>query len=225
MNPTVRSQLPALMLCAFAGCASPPPIPYQDVSIPPLDKTSSANLGEALLMQATGYYTDVLHLDNLNGKFATISAGDYCRLPGRDDYFSFNDRAVVYINFVGGERGYGNTVTYDAKSNEVCLHDVWSGCFDTSFGRIDRETNALCSDPNAYQQVIEYNGKSGTVLNFTYREFNGKFMRAPFTTSFTMDEADGDVVNYKGASLKVIKATNQTIEYVVLKNFNAARSQ
>ena len=50
-------------------------------------------------------------------------------------------------------------------------------------------------------------------------------MRTPFTTNFTMDTTAGDVVTYKGAQLKVIQATNQTIRYQVLKNFNNARLQ
>ena len=214
---------PAFLLLLLTGCASGPRIPFEDVSLPPLNQQSSAHLGERLLMQAQGFYTDIVHVDNLVGKFAHISAGDYCRYPDSDKYFSFDQQAIRYINFVGGTRSWGNTLTYKAKTNEVCLNDIWSGCFDTSYGRITHEKDALCADPNAYQQLIEYNGKAGNILNFTYREFWGNRMRQPFTTNFTMDESDGDTVSYKGATLKVIHATNQQIDYVILSNFNNAR--
>lgn len=215
--------LPAFLLLLHAGCASAPVIPYEDVSIPGLNKQNTAHLGERLLIQARGFYTDIVHVDELQGKFAHISAGDYCRYPDSDEYFNFDHRAIRYINFVGGTRSYGNTLEYKPKSNEVCLDDIWSGCFDTSFGRITYEKDALCADPDAYQQVIEYNGKAGHILNFTYREFFGHRMRSPFTTNFTMDESDGDTISYKGATLKVIDATNQKIDYIVLSNFNNAR--
>lgn len=126
----------------------------------------------------------------------------------------------MYTNFLGGVRSYGNTLTYKQETNEVCLDDIWTGCFDSSFGSIAYEQNALCSDPNSFQQVIEYNGKAGDILNFTYREFYQSRMNSAFTTDFIMDQKDGDTITYKGAVLKVSKATNQQIDYVVLRNFN-----
>lgn len=215
------SYLPALILVFLAGCASGPRIPFEDVSIPELNRQSTAHLGDRLLIQARGFHTDVVHVATLQGKFAEISAGDYCRDPDSDTYFSFDQRAIRYINFVGGTRGYGNTLEYRVKTNEVCLSDMWSGCFDSSFGRIAHEKDALCADPDAYQQVIEYNGKEGHILNFTYREFLGNRMRSAFTTNFKMDESDGDTIAYKGATLRVIHATNQKIDYIILSNFNS----
>lgn len=216
--------LPALLLVLLAGCASTAGIAYRDISIPDLNRQSTARLGDTLLIQARGFYTDVVRVeDDLQGKFAHISAGDYCRYPDSDEYFSFDREAIRYINFLGGTRGYGNKLQFKATTNEVCLDDMWSGCFDSSFGRIALQKNTLCADPDAYQQIIEYNGKEGHILNFTYREFVGNRMRSPFTTNFKMDQSDGDTISYKGSILKVINATNQKIDYVVLRNFNAAR--
>jgi hypothetical protein len=218
------SYFPAFFLVLLAGCASTPVIPYEDISIPDLNQRSSARLGDSLLLQARGFYTDVVRVhDDLTGKFARIRAGDYCRYPGSDEYFSFDHQAIRYVTLVGGTRGYDNALTFKAATNEVCLDDMWSGCFDSSFGRIAHHKSALCADPDAYQQIIEYNGKEGQVLNFTYREFVGNRMRSPFTTNFKMDQSGGDTISYKGATLKVIDATNQKIDYIVLKNFNAAR--
>ena len=214
------------LVAVLAGCASGSRIPYKDVSIPGLNRPSTALLGDRLLTQARGFHTDVVHVANaLEGKFAEISAGDYCRYPDSDRYFSFDNRAIRYINFLGGTRAYGDTLEYKAQTNEVCLNDIRSGCFDSSFGRITHEKKALCADPDAYQQVIEYNGREGHILNFTYREFMGNRMRSPFTTNFKMDESDGDTISYKGATLKVIHATNQQIDYVILRNFNDAQAR
>ena len=207
----------------LGGCASSPRIPYQDISYPEINKQTTAYLGDRLLEQGRGFYTNVVHVDKLVGKYGVISAGDYCRLPDSDEYFNFSGKAIVYYNFVGGLRGYDNSLTYKAETNEVCLDDMWSGCFDTSFGKIVLEKNALCSDPTSFQRIIEYNGKAGDVLNFTYREFYGNRMNSAFTTNFTMDQKAGDTLTYKGAVLKVFNATNQQIDYTVVRNFNEAR--
>ena len=210
-------------LLFFNGCAGKK-IPFEDISQPGLNVTSTAHLGERLLVQARGFYTDIVQVSSLNGKFAEISAGVYCRRPNTDEFFSFNDGTIRYINFVGGTRGYDDTLKYKADTNEVCLDDIWSGCFDTSFGSIVYEPNSVCSAPNYKQQSIEYNGKAGSILNFTYREFNGASMGSEYTQNFTMDQNEGDKLTYKGAVLRVLNATNQKIDYVVEKNFNNARA-
>lgn len=207
----------------LAGCASTPTFNFQDVSYPPINQTSTAHLGDRLMMQGRGFRTDIVDVSTLRGKYAVIGGGAYCRIPGTDSFFSFGSRPIVFINFVGGSRGSTDRFTYKPATNEVCLDDMWSGCFGTSFGSINYRSDAICSDPNSQQQIIEYNGKAGNVLNFTYREFFGHRMNAPVTTNFTMDQSEGDLIIYKGARMKVIRATNQEIEYVVLKNFNDAR--
>lgn len=212
-----------LALLMLSGCASTPTIQTRLVSKPPLNMPATAYLGDRLLMQAHGFYTDVLTVGNINGKFAQIEAGMYCRNPHSGEYFSFKGRTIRYLNFLGGTRGYDRTLTYKEAKNEVCLDDFWSGCFDSSYGKIQHRKNALCSDPTAFQRVIEYNGRAGDVLNFTYREFRHDRIRGAFTTNFTMDHSKGDVVAYKGARLKVLEATNQKIVYVVLKNFDSPR--
>lgn len=210
-----------ILLSILSGCAGNPAIVYRDVSYPPLNEMSTVYLGDRLIMQGKGIKADALVVNNLVGKYASISDATFCRAhPGSNQFLSFDRRAIRFINFIGGTRGYGNKVEYKESSNEICIDDFWSGCFDTSFGSYSYQDNAVCSEPNSIQQIIEYNGKAGNILNFTYREFIRNRMASAFTTNFTMDITEGDTINYKGAKLKVVKATNQEISYQVLKNFN-----
>lgn len=209
-----------IFLSLLAGCASSPALVFTDISYPPLNQTSTVYLGDRLIMQGKGIKADALVVNNLVGKYASISDATFCRTrPGSDQFISFDKSAIRFINFVGGTRGWGRKVEYKEASNEICIDDFWSGCFDTSYGNYSYKENAVCSEPNALQQIIEYNGKAGNVLNFTYREFTRSRMASAFTTNFTMDINEGDVINYKGARLKVIEASNQQISYQVLKNF------
>lgn len=219
----MRAKLLLGIVALLGGCASGPAINFMDVSYPPLNEENKAYLGDRLMMQGRGFRTDAVEVSAIKGKFATIGAGQYCRIPDTDEYYSLVGNTIVLLNFVGGVRNATNKFTYKKATNEVCVDDFWAGCFDSSFGSIRHRASVICSDPNSYQQIVEYNGKAGRVLNFTYREISGGNVRAPYTTNFTMDEREGNIITYKGAQLKVLRATNQIIEYMVLRNFNEAR--
>ena len=74
---------------------------------------------------------------------------------------------------------------------------------------------------NTFQQSIEYTGKTGDKLNFTYAETYRDLARAPFTRNFEIDLSEGDVAAFKGAIIKIHKATNVSIIYSVIRNFQS----
>ncbi|WP_101759509.1 hypothetical protein [Oceanicoccus sp. KOV_DT_Chl] len=204
------------------ACGSNTVLPLQDISKPPLNQTNTISLGEPMLMQGRGYYTDILRVGNIDAYGVRITAGDFCRVPGGDKYVSFNGRAVGLKNAFGIVIGYTNELAYDEDDNEICASGTFTLCYDTDDGQYAILKNRFCEDPRSFQQIIEFNGKVSSILKFTYREFSGDRMRAPYTTDFTMDLDEGSAVNYKGARLEIIKATNQQITYKVLQNFNNA---
>ena len=75
--------------------------------------------------------------------------------------------------------------------------------------------------PNSFQQSIEYAGKTGSKLNFTYSEFKQGFARDAFTRNFEIDLDEGDVAAFKGAIIKIHSATNVSIIYEVMRNFQS----
>ena len=75
--------------------------------------------------------------------------------------------------------------------------------------------------PNTFQQSIEYAGKTGSKLNFTYSEFKQGFARDAFTRNFEIDLDEGDVAAFKGAIIKIHSATNVSIIYEVMRNFQS----
>lgn len=217
---TIISRLLVISTIALlsVGCASNSAPPLSDVSMPPLNQPAQASLGERLLMQGRGFTGDVLRIRSLRGKFVSVDNQQFCRRSSAEKKFaSFDSRTVTYYSFLRSVRGRGNQVSY--KNGEVCFSDVWSGCFDANEADFTLETNAVCSNPNTAQQIIEYNGKSGNTLNFTYREVYYNRIAASVTQNFTMDLNEGNEINYKGARLRISSATNQKISYSVLRNF------
>ncbi|MEM7097947.1 MAG: hypothetical protein AAF541_06760 [Pseudomonadota bacterium] len=207
-----------LILSAVTGCASAPRVPMQDISYPPLNTPSTAYLGDRLLMQGSGVNADMIRVNSLRGKFVSIHDQTFCqRVSGSNEYVSFNINAVMFFNFIGGYRGATNRVKL--KRGELCISDMWSGCFSPSEADFQYVPSGICSHPKALQQIIEYNGRSGDTLNFTYREVYGERVSAPLTQNFTMDLTAGNVINYKGARLRIDQASNQEISYSIIRNF------
>lgn len=207
----------------LSSCGGAPiRLPVQPVSEPPLGELHTIHLGERLLTQAVGYRTDVLRVESMDRFGVYIQNRSFCRLPGTDQFVSFDNRAVGLKNAFGMVIDYTNELKYEPESNEICASGMITLCYDTSEGQFELLRNRLCSDPNAFQQVIEYNGRAGNILQFTYREFSHDRMRTPYTTNFTMDLSSGREVTYKGARLRVVEASNEKITYQVMSNFNNA---
>lgn len=211
--------LSGLML---AGCVSVPKTSqpeYDQISIPQLNEPASTYLGEKLLTQAKGMFTKSITLGEAEGANSKIFGGKFCNFNTSENIYVSNDsKAVGNKSLYGQIVGYSSFVTYHEQDNKVCANAI--SCYDSSEISIDFKKNDLCIAPNSFERVIEYNGKSGEILNFTYREFSNNIARQAFTTDFTVDLTESSTFRYKGASIEVLEATNNKIDYIVLKNFN-----
>ena len=87
--------------------------------------------------------------------------------------------------------------------------------FNNSF----EETSKVIEVEAGMQRTIEYAGINGNLVKFIYSEFKDGMARDAFTREFTIDLSGDSVAAYKGAVFEVIKATNSTIEYKVIRNF------
>lgn len=212
--------LTLIALSGLYGCKStPPPIAYEQISIPKISSKTSVYLGEQMLMQANGHYGRCITISGGNGVQSMIKAGKFCQRSSNGSlYYSDDSQAVGLKNGYGSIVSYVSYVTYMIGKNQVCASAF--SCYDSSEMTISYNNKELVVASNSLQQVIEYNGRAGTVLNFTYREFAGGMARSAYTTDFKMDLNEGDEIGYKGARLVIHEATNNKVTYTVLKNFN-----
>lgn len=206
-------------LAVLSACKSTPPVQYQEVSIPSLAQESTAYLGERMLMQGKGHYANCIKVSGGNGVNTMVKSGQFCqRQPNSEYYYSSDQQAVGMKNAYGNVISYSSYVTYDRATNEVCAAIM--SCYDSSEMSIQYTENEFVVQPHGLQQIIEYNGRTGSVLNFTYREFSDGMARSAFTTDFKMDLNEGSEIGYKGARMTIHEATNNKITYTVSKNFN-----
>lgn len=221
-NNLILSGLSVLLIASCASTTTPPP-PSVNISIPELNTENTVSLGEQMIQQAKGFYGESLKLGGGEGQYSRIAQGTYCNTNKNTNFFvNFeNSSAVTLKNAFGATLSTHAVVEYDRKNNKVCAADVMSAsCYDSTEMSIQYSPNGFCLDKNSFQQIIEFNGKNGQVLNFTYREFSNDTARQAFTTNFVVDLSESDILAYKGLQIKIVKATNSQITYKVIKNFN-----
>ena len=108
--------------------------------------------------------------------------------------------------------GFDITANHSQGSSTLNLSEEE---FNNSF----EETSKVILVESSMQRTIEYAGINGNSVKFIYSEFKDGMARDAFTREFTIDLSGDSVAAYKGAVFEVLKATNSTIEYKVIRNF------
>lgn len=193
---------------------------FSQLSTPELNKISTSYPGDKMLWQGTGVKTKAIDVGGAEGATTSVPAGIFYNI-GNNTYRAKGDKVGLKNGF-GEVKWYVTDVNYDG--NQLCANGSLS-CYTKQEMSIKEVPDYFYTKPNSFQQVIEYNGKNGKVLNFTYRESEDNMARPAFTTNFTVDMSEGDELNYKGAIIKIHQADNKAISYSVLRNFNTPDNQ
>ena len=70
---------------------------------------------------------------------------------------------------------------------------------------------------NGFRHELVYTGTFQGTVTLLYREFINDLARPAFSQELHYDLRDGDEIGFRGARLKVIKASNTSVQYRVLK--------
>ncbi|ELY5817068.1 hypothetical protein SNN51_003983 [Cronobacter turicensis] len=221
-----RSIFLGMLATLLVGCASPKYnyLPTtENVSEPPLGSTNTAYVGDSLLRQGV-----VAKYAGLKITAPAKVAWAYTVTPG-------------YLKKVGEDAKseyYLPTGTPDsANVDKAALADMWQSimakknsktlCVITVFSAYTCEDNMPfehvdlnVSSDDSFQQTLIYNGRVGSKINIGYREMSANMARPAFNNDVEYDLSESKVIGYKGARIEVIDATNQTIKYKVISNFN-----
>lgn len=79
------------------------------------------------------------------------------------------------------------------------------------------------SDDDSFVQEFIYNGRVDNSIKFIYREFTESLARPSFQQEVQYDLDQSNIVGFKEMRIEIIEATNQKIEYIILKNFTPKR--
>jgi len=183
-------------------------------------------LGDKMLEQAKGSYkpciipnvTKIVQKRMWSIEYRANEA--LCKNKERD-----RDYQPQYDNLRQTGASYRYPIRMSGKGDNItlkyCQAGLCAGKQKFTSSEINVSDRFFTVSPNTFQQSIEYAGKTGSKLNFTYSEFQQGFARDSFTRSFEIDLDEGDVAAFKGAIIKIHSATNVSIVYEVMRNFQS----
>lgn len=220
----------------LSGCATtkltPSPSQTVKLDVPAVGKITTIATGERMLASGETW---------IGNGLASKSSTNYCNQYGLRTWVLLP--GVTYKENVGsdGKRYYcGKTMSYlgklkanpsDAEYFERCIYraddGVWKQhiteypCYGGSENSpLNIEIGEMQeSIPDAMQQTIFYNGKSGNNIFLSYREFINDTARPAFTQDLTFDVKEDRMVGVKGAILEILEYSNTSITYRVVSNF------
>jgi len=221
--------LPALAL--LSACTTPQKN-YRpeatNISRPALDQEVIAQVGEEMLSQGTFYEGDGIRLAE-EIKFGdlftayTASAGEYAK-EGEDKTSEFYQPAV---GPKGGSIKKGalidpwQAIQLQKDGSKIAVVTVFHAKVSEKAVGITRIKIPILAD-NSFQQTLIYSGKVGQKIKVGYREFSNNVARPAFHNDVEYDLSESRIIGYKGSRLEIIEATNESIRYRVLQNFNRA---
>ena len=216
-----------MALCATSPAAlAGEKVMYQEITDnkPEVGVSTTVYLGDRMLEQRRGSYRDCIvpkfdnrQSVNLGMGWVTVKAGaPVCKMTAAAKYYT-----PSYPNWMDASSFDFTFVRKKPNLFEICLTQMGmkAGCTKGKT-EADYETGPyFVYSVNTFQQTIEYGGRSGDVLKFTYSEFTDGFARQAFTREFQVDLSQGSVAAYKGAVIEIASATNSSITYKVVRNF------
>lgn len=215
------------LVVGLVGCASPsynttPKLTR--ISAPPEGVVTTVGVGDQMVTQGTIAEDDALIIgasEKVSGY--TIHAGQYNKTGENEKgkYFSPISTSGMPIAISLFSDPY--KVIMVNSENELCVVTVFNakGCK----ANVNYEIKKVAStSKDAFQQTLIYSGKVGNKINIGYREFSNDTARPAFNNNVEYDLNESKQIGYKGALLDIINATNQSITYKVIKNFNANKN-
>ena len=205
------------LLLAVTGCATPTPLPeLEEIQFPELGTITTAELGDTMVRYVIAAKRPSWRLTkNFESPVwlgvSSLRAGTVLTPFGSDpDYESFSDSMLCRNRDTGewcvGQNAFGDCNALTCALNKVDISATRADWIDTSTRNID--------------QRLIYNGRLGSSVKFTYREFNSSgYARDAFTQDVQYDLDKGATIGFKGARIEVIDATNRQIRYRVLRHF------
>lgn len=228
----MKKLLYMMMAFMISGCVSPlqqaeiqkGQVIEEPLYIPLVNENVAVSLGETMMFQGIGWNVDCIK-PNIT-KSITKSGGWTLEIMANQkicgDSEGTNKFNPKYSVWGKGANTYDYSVVEVVKkdgTSDLCLLGYKTHCINYKQSEIIRSTDFRYA-MNSLQQSIEYMGRDGDVVKFLYTEFKDNMARSAFNREFIIDFSKGNTLNFKGAEVEIIKATNTSINYKVIKYFN-----
>ena len=218
--------IPSLCFILTIGIAS-----GQDTTVatPPLNTESTSRVGEEILHQGKYYERDVIHFSQEikvgeNGAY-TLSPGYYLRsggeaeweyyVPAKDD--PNGGKVTQAPGVVTLQEAF--QVSADGKTIGV-ITNYYQAVRGEAKGITRSKRSSLSSE--SFQKALVYGGTVGNKIKLGYKEIWMNIVRPSELQFVEHDLSKSNIVESHGARIEVLKATDDSIRYRIIKSFSSA---
>lgn len=206
--------------CSSVTIPTVAPIRIVDFKFTELNKNFSKEIGETLVEQGVKCESDAILIENIpqSKMYSDLKYRNGDIVPINVIYKGYklysDDKNYYTANGIAVSLKYGYAYPYKFTS---------MGAFQLIMDKQKisvKETAHEVKCEKSFKQQFIFNGKVGSSLKFTYREFVNDYARPAFNQDLQYDLSESNIIGFKGLRIEVIKATNTNIEYKVLSSFN-----
>lgn len=205
----------------------------RQISFPETGTMQTAAIGDELVRQGTATNTNGAVVDQENNIRGMVLSPGFYPQSGEDEKYVYTSFAIGAsadgmgrVTRTGGLFGsniYPQSIRFAKEKQETCA--VGPGAYGITSTNCDTERayrfeKRPILSTNNFQQTLIYSGRVDDRIKISYREFSGSTARPAFSNEAEYDLSESDTIAYRGATLKVISADNQSIQYEVISNFN-----
>jgi len=201
--------------------------PASERVTPPLNTESTTQIGDELLHQGELYQRAAIHLSEEikfgeDGAYA-LTPGYYFRTgesDGWESYAAADGPDAGSVKKAPGAMTLQGSFHYSNDGKTTGVITNFYQAVNTKAKGITRTTRPSLSR-DSIQRSLVYGGKTGTKIKLGYREIWKNITRPACDVFVEYDLADSKVVEFKGARIEVIEATNECIRYRVTQAFDS----
>jgi len=182
---------------------------------PEIGKIVVASIGDPLLEKGMIIEEQILEVyKTMGGALYTIPALKYPQIGFDDKYDFYSAQGVIRSGLADPISALSLEKIAD---KDLCVITTFGSpaCYQGDYKR----TTKISEHGNSFQQTLLYSGRVGDKLKISYREFSNNLARPAFNNEVEYDFSTSKTIGYKGASLEVISADNNSITYKVIRNF------
>lgn len=185
----------------------------QEDDFPQLNTETTVYLEEPMLTLGRKHAVKTLKVKNTMDKMSyLIPEGNYPIIG--------DDGEKMFFSSVGAKRRWFSDphkalFVEHSKPNEVCVVTIFNAyvCYEGNVEIIE----ARRIPEHHIQKILYFYGKKGNDIQLRYEERKGN--NPPGTHTAHFDISNDPVIKFRGARIRVISSSNESITYEVLQNF------
>jgi hypothetical protein len=227
MKLPLRALLASILALSF-GCAtslSPPAPKLLVTSLPKVNQIQIRDRGETLIERVERISLDSIRLtsdwsvsSDSSGSRRVIKSGVMKPLGINNENQELFAPSEIYAGSTqaNGIQGSSNPASKVFISRgRLCWNNTSNCAPHTIWERAQYTDDA----PPIFQQQLMFNGRTGNYLKFIYVENDGPAERDQYVERVQLDVRESNVLDIRGARIKVLKATDRHINYQLIANF------